>query len=75
MNKIHSIIKNFYFLTSDDLFILRKKLNKSQGQMAEFLGFNDGSYICHWEKGRRQIPKHIALLCNLIKNQIEMEKK
>ncbi len=75
MNKLSSIIKDFYSFKSNELFMLRKKLKKSQSQMAKFLGVNHGSYVSHWEAGRREIPKHIALLCNFIKNFIEMEKK
>jgi transcriptional regulator with XRE-family HTH domain len=68
MKQIDEIVDSFYNFNGSDLKKLRKKLYLSQQKMAELLGYESRSYICHFEKTERRLPKHLALLCNLIKN-------
>jgi transcriptional regulator with XRE-family HTH domain len=73
MKHIKTITEDFYRFNSNDLLLLRKRMGKSQQAMANFLGFTSRSYICHFEKKNKPLPKHLALLCNLVKNNLDME--
>ena len=58
--------EKFYSVSGSDLKELRKQLDKSQDGMAKLLGFSSRSY-CHYLEKRESLPKHLALLCSLIK--------
>tara|TARA_Y100001972_G_C7567853_1_gene285055 strand:+ start:353 stop:571 length:219 start_codon:yes stop_codon:yes gene_type:complete len=64
--KTHNITKDIYNFTGSDLKNLRKEIYLSQHEMSNLLGFTSRSYCSHLEK-RKVLPKHIALLCALIK--------
>jgi len=71
MKHIKEITESFYEFSSEDLKLLRKKLYKTQQEMATLLAFKDRSSICFYEKGNK-MSKQKALLCNLMKNYMEM---
>lgn len=58
---------NYYKFDSKELKNLRTILQLSQYEMANLLGFKSRSYVCKMEKGKRQLSKHMSLLCNLVK--------
>lgn len=58
--------KDFYSFSGRDLKELRKQLDKSQDGMAKLMGFSSRSY-CHNLEKRQSLPKHLSLLCSLIK--------
>ena len=64
--KTTNITKDAYNFTGNDLRRLRKEIYLSQQDMSVLLGFTSRSYCSHLEK-REVLPKHIALLCSLIK--------
>jgi DNA-binding XRE family transcriptional regulator len=73
MKSIKEITEDFYKFNSNDLILLRNRLGFSQQKMAETLGFTSRSYICHMEKKEKNLPKHFALLCNLIRVNLDKD--
>ena len=53
MKHIKEITESFYEFSSEDLKLLRKKLYKTQQEMATLLAFKDRSSICFYEKGNK----------------------
>jgi predicted transcriptional regulator len=53
-------------LTPREFRAMRNKLGVSQHKMAEILGYNTRSMICHLESGNRQITPRLTLTMNLL---------
>ena len=53
-------------LTPHEFRAMRMKLGVSQHKMAEILGYNTRSMICHLESGNRQITPRLTLTMNLL---------
>lgn len=72
MKHISKITESFYEFSNDDLKLLRRRMYKTQQEMADLLGFKDRASICFYEKEHNKMSKQKALLCNLMKNYMEM---
>ena len=72
MKHISRITESFYEFSNDDLKLLRRRMYKTQQEMADLLGFKDRASICFYEKESNKMSKQKALLCNLMKNYMEM---
>lgn len=42
----------------DKIKYYRKRLNVSQAQLAQALGYKDGNTVLHWERGRSPVPNN-----------------
>ena len=69
--------KKYHNLTSKQLIKFRKEdLQMTQSEFAKLMGYyksSANSYICQLEKGYVKIPKHFALVCNLLKQNLAKE--
>jgi len=53
-------------ITPHDFRAMRMKLGLSQQKMAELLGYNTRSMICHLESGNRYITPRMTITMNLL---------
>mgnify|MGYP003132300529 CR=1 FL=1 len=64
--------KKYHNISPSQLKKLRQELNMTQKEFARLMGYykeSANSYICQLENGYVRIPKHFALVCNLIRKE------
>jgi transcriptional regulator with XRE-family HTH domain len=62
-------------ITPEKLRSLRHELGYSQQKMAEVLGYQSRSMVCHLENGNREITPRLNIIIGLLKDKHEGETK